>query len=200
MVVTISGSSGVGKTTIEKNLLKRLANAEVVVSVTTRKKRNNDNPGEYQYVSKFWFRLLDKLGAFLWTVNIHGNLYGTLESSVRKALKRYDDFSLMILVPDRVKNLMSYARERGYEESVKSFYILSPSPEILKKRLQDRGDSEFEIAKRIRDCKQWDNQAGADAYVGKIRYIFISNNTNNVEDAVDKIMSYINGEIDDQLF
>src|SRR3989344_6825726 len=169
MIITISGASGAGKTTIEKSLLNKLNNAEVVVSITTRDRRENDNPNEYKYISKLWFRLLDKLGSFLWTVNIHGNWYGTLKSSVKKALKQYDKISLMILVPDRVKNLLDYARERGSEEFVLSFYILSPSSEILKKRLQDRGDSEFEIAKRIKDCEKWD----AEALASDLPYIFV---------------------------
>lgn len=196
MIVTISGASGVGKTTIEKSLLKRLANAEVVVSVTTRDRRDTDNQHEYRYVSKRWFRLLNRLGAFLWTINVHGNLYGTLESSVRKALKKYDDVSLMILVPDRVKNLLDYARERDSEEFVLSFYILSPSPDNLRKRLQGRGDSESEIAKRIRDCEEWDNEARK---VG-IPYIFLNNDSNDVEDAVDDMVCYVDEKMNEQLF
>ncbi|MDO8496317.1 MAG: AAA family ATPase [bacterium] len=195
MVVTVSGASGAGKTTIEKGLLKRLANVEVIVSVTTRDRRDTDNQNEYKYVSKLWFRFLDKLGAFLWTVNIHGNWYGTLESSLRKALKSYDDISIMILVPDRVKNLWDYARERGSEEFVLSFYILSPSPEILRKRLQSRGDSVFEIVTRIKDCEKWD----AEALASDLPYIFIRND-DRVENTVENIISYINEGIEDQLF
>ena len=195
MIITISGASGAGKTTIEKSLLNKLNNAEVVVSITTRDRRENDNPNEYKYISKLWFRLLDKLGSFLWTVNIHGNWYGTLKSSVKKALKQYDKISLMILVPDRVKNLLDYARERGSEEFVLSFYILSPSSEILKKRLQDRGDSEFEIAKRIKDCEKWD----AEALASDLPYIFVRND-DEVENTVENIISYINEGIEDQLF
>ncbi len=195
MVVTISGASGAGKTTIEKSLLKRLTNIEVIVSVTTREKRDNDNPGEYKYVSKLRFRLRNKLGFFLWTVNIHGNWYGTLESSVKKALKKYDDISLMILVPDRVKNIWDYARERGLEESVISFYILSPSPTALRERLEKRGDSEFEIAKRIKDCEKWD----AEALASDLPYIFIRND-DEIENTVENIISYLNEAIEDQLF
>lgn len=195
MIVTISGASGAGKTTIERSLLKRLANAEVVVSVTTRDKRDNDNPGEYKYVSKWWFKLLDKLGAFLWTVNIHGNWYGTLESSVRKALKSYDDISIMILVPDRVKNFWDYAREKDLEELVISFYILSPSPEVLRKRLEARGDSELEITERIKDCEKWNEEALA----SDLLYIFIRND-DRVENAVEDIVDMITSGKKDQLF
>ncbi len=195
MVVTISGASGAGKTTIEKILLKRLANAEVVVSITERKRRGNDNPDEYKYVSKLWFRFLDKSGAFLWTVNIHGNWYGTLKSSVKKALKKYDKISLMILVPDRVKNLWDYAREKVLEELVISFYILSPSPEILRKRLEVRGDSELEITKRIKDCEKWD----AEALASDLSYIFIRND-DRVEIAVEDIVDVITSGMKDQLF
>lgn len=195
MIVTISGASGVGKTTIEKSLLKRLANAEVVVSVTDRKKRNNDNPGEYKYVWSWLFWLLEKSRVFLWTIDIHGNKYGTLKWSVKRALKRYDDIFVMILVPDRVKNLLEYARERDLEESVISFYILSPSPEILKKRLQGRGDSELEIVKRIKDCEKWDSEALA----SDSPYIFVRNDS-SVEYTVEDIISYINRKIEEQMF
>ncbi len=198
MIVTISGASGVGKTTIEKGLLKRLPNAEVVVSITTRDRRDNDNPREYRYVSKLWFICLNKLGAFLWTVNIHGNWYGTLRSSVERALKNYEDISLMILVPDRVKNLWDYAQKRGFEKFVLSFYILSPSPATLKKRLQDRGDNEFEIAKRIEDCRQWQNQVNADA--DKTPYIFIDNSSDDPKYAVDDIIDHIYAKLEEQLF
>ena len=195
MVITISGSSGVGKTTIAQSLLKRLSNAGMVVSITTRDKRDNDNPGEYRYVSNWQFNLLDKFGVFLWTVDIHGNKYGTLKWSVKNALKRYDNIFMMLLVPDRVKNLLEYARELGSEEFVASFYILSPSPEILKKRLQDRGDSEFEIAKRIKDCEKWD----AEALASDSPYIYIRND-DKVENAVEDIVDIITSGIKDQLF
>lgn len=200
MIVTISGASGVGKTTIEKSLLKRLPNVEVVVSITTRCKRDNDNPDEYRYISKLFFRFLGKLGVFLWTVNTHDNWYGTLESSVRRALKRYDDISMMILVPDRVKNIWDYAREHGYEEFVLSFYILSPSQATLKERLGKRGDSESEIAKRIRDCELWDAEAQRAQLNGSISYVFINNDTNDPEDAVNDIISHVNQKLEDQLF
>lgn len=196
MIVTISGASGVGKTTIGTSLLKRLFNARMIVSITTRDKRDSDNPGEYHYVSNWQFNLLDKFGAFLWTVDIHGNKYGTLKWSVKEALKRYDDIFVMLLVPDRVKNLLEYARKRGSEEFVASFYILSPSPTVLKKRLQDRGDSEFEIAKRIKDCEKWDTEA----WKRDIPYIFIQNSSDDVEDAVDDIIFDINNKMSESLF
>lgn len=195
MIVTLSGASGVGKTTIEKCLLKRLSNAKVVVSITTRDKRDNESPDEYRYISMFLFRFLNKLGAFLWTINIHDNWYGTLESSVKRALKRYDDISMMILVQDRVKHIRNYAQENGYEEFILSFYILSPSSEVLRKRLVDRGDNEFEIAKRIMDCEKWD----AEALASDIPYIFVRND-DRLEIAVDDIVSHIDRKLEDQLF
>ena len=195
MIVTISGASGAGKTTIANLLFKRLANAQPVVSITIREKRDNDNPGEYNYVPDWLFEFLKKLRFFLWTVTIHNNKYGTLKWSVNKALKRYDVISLMLLVPDKVKNLLEYSRERGLEELVTSFFILSPPPEILRKRLQNRGDSEFEIAKRIKDCEKWDSEALA----SDLPYIFVKNDS-RVEDTIEDITSYIEEGTQDQLF
>lgn len=198
MIVTISGASGVGKTTIERGLLNRLANAAVVVSVTTRERRENDNPGEYIYASRRLFWLLEKLGAFLWTVDVHGNKYGTSKRSVKKALKRYDDISVMILVPDRVNNLLEYVKEHGgIEGSVISFYIISPHPEILRERLIARGDSKSEIEKRIQECKKWDLEALSSR--SDSSYIFIRND-DKIENAVEDMIYHINEEVNGQLF
>ena len=194
MIATISGASGAGKTTIAKMILAKLSNADVVVSYTTREKRNTDNPGEYKYVSKLRFWLLEKLGFFLWTVDVHGNRYGTLKSLARKALED-KKILLMLLIPDRIKNIWDYARKRGSERSIKSFYILSPSPADLRTRLGIRGDNEPEIEKRIKDCEKWDSEALA----SDLPYIFVKNDS-RVEDTIEDIISYIEEGTQDQLF
>ncbi len=198
MIVTISGASGSGKSTIAAGLYRKLGNASPVVSITTRTKRDNDNLGEYDYVSPFKFSLLNRLGSFLWTVFVHDEHYGTLKRSIRKALKRYDDVSVLILVPKCVTNLLEYAADRGSSDFVMSFYVLSPPPATLRKRLEGRGESELQIAKRIRECEKWDNEAHRSSMNNEIPYIFI-NNEGDVEDSVEQVLAEINNKYDHEL-
>lgn len=88
MILTLTGASGAGKTTIARELLKKLpVDTQIVVSYTTRKPRGVDIPGEYKHISKFRFWFLKKIGSFLWTFDLHGNSYGTTKRWVAKALK-----------------------------------------------------------------------------------------------------------------
>lgn len=192
MIFTFSGASGSGKTTISGSILKKMPNAQMVVSYTTRSPRDSDMPGEYRYVSHRWFRFLEKIGTFLWTIDLHGNRYGTSKSSINQALRSDGDIFFMIIF-DRVKNLIEYAKERGMENMVTSFYLRSPHPEILRKRLQARGDTEFEVAKRLKDCEKWD----AVALASGIQYIFVSNE-GSIEDTVDDIIENIKDELDEK--
>lgn len=72
MILTLTGASGAGKTTIAGELLKKLpVDARMVPSYTLRKfrkPRSTDLPGEYKHVSRFRFWFLSTIGAFLWTV------------------------------------------------------------------------------------------------------------------------------------
>lgn len=184
MILTLSGASGTGKTTIAKALLKKLpTDARMVPSYTTptRKSRDTDIPGEYKYVSRFRFRFLKTIGAFLWTVYPHDNSYGTTKHWVTKALKDDNVVYVMILF-DAVKDLREFATKSGLSSRVHSFYICSPSQEVLKKRLDNRGDSAEEIEKRLADCLKWDQ----DALSSGIPYEFVRNDQ-EIEEAVAEI-------------
>lgn len=203
MIVTITGASASGKTTLQKYLLNNLANSKPIVSITSRNKRDSDNEGEYIYLSKGFLKFVlwleSKIKIFLWTVEVHGNWYGTLRWSVNKALKNYDDVSIMILTPDAVRYLRKYANAQGSEEFITSFFILSPPTEILRKRLTARGDSEFDIATRIKDCEKWDSEAKRAEFMEEIPYVFVSNE-GEIQDAANQIIEEINDRKGEDLF
>src|SRR3989338_2002554 len=114
MILTLTGASGAGKTTIAGLLLEEFQIfTKMVPSYTTRKSRDNDIPGEYKHVSKLWFWLLEKTGAFIWTVNVHGNSYGTTKRWLSKALRDDNAIYIMILLSGAVKTLRRFAEKKG---------------------------------------------------------------------------------------
>lgn len=174
MILTLTGASGAGKTTIAKELLKKIPlNAQMVPSYTTRKSRDTDVPGEYKYISKFRFWLLKITRAFLWAVYPHGNSYGTTKRWVVKALKDDETVYIMLLFSDAVRDLKRFAEKKCCSDQVFSFYILSPSQGILRERLRSRGDNKDEIEKRLEDCVKWDSEAK----VSDTSYEFVRNDS-----------------------
>lgn len=160
-IVTFTGTSGVGKTTIVKELLKD-KNYQPIISVTTRQHRPSDFNGEYKYVSKLQFLNLKHNNEFAWDVVIHDAKYGTLKKSLDQAIEN-DYFSLIILVPDRVKQLNQYVNDKTL-----NIYLYCFSKELLIDRLNDRG--EINIAQRLQECEEWDKNA----FSSDIPYHFVS--------------------------
>lgn len=185
MILTLTGASGAGKTTIAKELLVIMpVVTQMVPSHTThtRKPRATDLPGEYIYVSKFRFWLTEKLGLFLWTVHPHGNSYGTTKRWVAKALRNDGELYLMILVGDIMKILREFANQKSCLNQIFSFYVISPSQKILRERLELRGDGPDDISKRLSDCVKWDS----DATNSGVPYEFVRNDS-AIEEAVVEI-------------
>ncbi len=185
MILTLTGASGAGKTTIARELLNKLPiDSQMVPSYTTRKPRETDIPGEYKYVGKFKFQFLNNTGLFLWTAHVHENSYGTTKSWVGKSLQDDGTVYIMILLSDAIKTLRDFAEKNGVLNSVYSFYISSPSQEVLKKRLEERGDGSEEVQKRLVNCLKWDR----DALSSGIPYEFVRNDS-AVQEAVAEIRS-----------
>ena len=83
-VIAITGTSGAGKGTLEKELMRRLPELELAVSATTRERRPNERDGrEYHFVSEEQFERLVREGAFLEHVtHVWGPRHGTLRSEI----------------------------------------------------------------------------------------------------------------------
>lgn len=181
-IITFTGPSGAGKTTIVGELLKRHPEWNMIVSLTSREPRKLDLPGEYRCnVSKDEFLLRYQREEFIWLVSVHGNMYGTLLADIARALLR--DYSLMQIVPDSVKKLQA-----DVPKSVLSFFILPPGEKELRRRLKERGESEDNINRRIADCKKWEDEAKASG----IYYEFVRNDgtVKEVVDKVEEILDY----------
>lgn len=166
-IVTLTGASGSGKSTIIKGVLSGIPRlVELVRSTTTRLKRPSDLDGEYEYISRPKFDAWEKNGVFLWTVEMVGvgdEKYGTLKTLVDFILNNpKGKIGLMLLKPEAVLTLKSYTEAKlGQQASTKidSIFINSPPTGILRERMLKRGDSEKSVERRLEECKDWDHIA-----------------------------------------
>lgn len=178
-IVTLTGPSGAGKTTIVGKLLEMDPGQAMIKSRTSREIRSSDLPGEYECnvpPKKF----LQRRKEFLWVESAHGNLYGTLRADVDQVL-RVATLSFMQLLPKTVKDIRAYAPGR-----VLSVFILPPNEEELRRRLKARGDSPEAIERRISDCKKWEE----DARRSDIPYEFVRND-GTIEETVRRVEQVI---------
>lgn len=180
-IITFTGPSGAGKTSIVRELLKLRPQLSLITSLTTRPRRDNDLPNEYQYLSSAEFAAYPE-SDFLWKVRVHYIDYGTLKSSVDAALQNQTPKnSIMILVPDVLEKLIAYTQNQ-----VLPIYILPPPEDVLRERLKKRGDTDEAIEKRIADCREWNDRAKKSL----IPYRFIENDW-IIDAAVAKVLIQI---------
>ncbi|MBN1361330.1 MAG: guanylate kinase [Sedimentisphaerales bacterium] len=87
-LIVVSGPSGVGKSTICKEVVKRMEDVHLSVSATTRPPGPGEQNGrDYWFISKEEFRERIEQGLLLEYAEVFGNLYGTPKEKVDEALQ-----------------------------------------------------------------------------------------------------------------
>lgn len=139
-VVIVSGPSGVGKSTICKEIVKRLDYVYLSVSVTTRPKSEAEIDGQdYWFISEKEFQRRIKKGLLLEHAEVFGHLYGTPKDKTEQALKAGKVVILEIDVQGAIKV------KTVYPDAV-TIFILPPSAKELAERLNHRGRDSEEVA------------------------------------------------------
>ncbi|WP_461830054.1 guanylate kinase [Aquifex sp.] len=147
-VFIISAPSGTGKTTVAKKVLSQLPDLVRVVTYTTRPPRPGEVDGQdYRFISKEDFEKKIKENYFLEYANVYGNYYGTPKKDIEDILSQGKDALLIIDVQGafKVKSLMP--------EAV-SIFLLPPSFEELKRRIEGRGYVDKNLEKRLQTAKE----------------------------------------------
>jgi guanylate kinase len=129
----VSGPSGVGKSSVVAEVVRRWPQLFVSVSVTTRAPRNEERPDEhYHYVDRATFARMIERGEFLEYAEYAGNFYGTPVAPLREALAVGRSTLLEIEVQG--------ARQvRAAMPDALLVMLVPPSWEVLHGRLLDRG-------------------------------------------------------------
>lgn len=143
----VSAPSGAGKTSLVNALIEAEPQIRVSVSHTTRAMRPGETDGvNYHFVSRESFLEMLEHNDFLEHAEVFGNLYGTSQRWLEKTLA--EGFDLILEIDwqgaQQVRRLLPDAR---------SIFILPPSQQALRQRLNNRGqDSDEIIETRMREA------------------------------------------------
>ena len=142
MFIILSGSSGVGKNTVIKEMQKHNDNLILMPTFTTREKREGEVEGlPYFYITKEEFQDRIKENEFIEHEFIHNNFYGS-------SYKVFDDYIKMgkLLIKDigveGAQNLCIKLKDRT--EIVRIFLTVKHKKE-LKNRLNGRGEKQAKL-------------------------------------------------------
>lgn len=133
-VIILTAPSGAGKTSIAAYLLKQMPQLSFSVSATTRAPRGNEKQGvEYHFISLAQFEGHIYQNDFLeYEMVYEGVYYGTMKSE----LTRIWNLGKIPVLDIDVKGAIKIQKQ--LEENCLSIFIMPPSIEVLKQRLENR--------------------------------------------------------------
>ncbi len=153
--IVVSGPSGVGKTTIVNELIKRNNNIVSSISATTRQKRNNEKDGiDYYFITNDKFQELALNNEFLEYSTNYNNSYGTPKRNYFDTVDEGKDI-VFTLNLDGMLNI-----KNNKNVDVVSIYILPSTFEELEKRLRERKtETKEQLEKRLKSAQNEINRA-----------------------------------------
>jgi guanylate kinase len=141
-LIIISGPSGVGKSTITRQLVERLDDAYLSVSMTTRPRAPREQDGrEYWFIAREQFRQRIEQCLFLEYAEVFGNLYGTPRDKTEEALNAGKTVILEI-------DVQGAKQVKAIYRQATMVFILPPTVKVLAERMGRRGRESGEIAAR----------------------------------------------------
>jgi len=149
-LIVISGPSGAGKTSIVHFLLQKIEGLSFSVSACSRASRENEKDGtDYYFLGIEGFKNKISEDAFLEWEEVYDNqYYGTLNSELERIWGKGNTVIFDVDVEGAINIKTQSPRD------CLSIFIIPPSLEILKERLQNRGSESTEsLEKRLAKAK-----------------------------------------------
>jgi len=156
----VAAPSGAGKSSLVKALMELDAGVQPSVSHTTRSPRGQEFHGrEYYFIRNEEFDRMIQENAFLEWAHVHGNRYGTSRATIEERIAKGMDVILEIDFQGAVQIKKLFA-------NAVLIFILPPSMEELRARLQRRGEDSPEVIElRLQNSAQEMAQANEFDYV-----------------------------------
>lgn len=140
LMFVLSSPSGAGKTTLSRELVRKVPDLQMSVSVTTRTMRPGEVEGkDYYFIDKPRFDAMVKNNELLEHAPVFDHFYGTPRAPVEAALSAGRDV-LFDIDWQGTQQLREKARA-----DVVSVFILPPSAGDLEKRLHTRAQDSHEV-------------------------------------------------------
>jgi guanylate kinase len=181
LLLVLSSPSGAGKTTISRKLFEDDGKLAMSVSVTTRPKRPGEIDGtHYTFVDRAKFDQMVAQGELLEHAIVFGNCYGTPRGPVMQALDAGQDI-ISDVDWQGTQQLKEHVRD-----DVVTIFILPPTIEALKERLQIRAQDTPEVVK-VRMAKSSDEMSHWPEY----DYVIVND---DLETSVRQVQAILDAE------
>ncbi len=151
ILFVLSAPSGAGKTTLTA-ALRDSAGLVYSVSCTTRAPRPGEAHGvDYYFLTGEEFRSHIASGDFLEYAEVHGNLYGTLKSTVLESLNRGVD--VLLDIDTAGASSIRACGDPVISAALADVFLMPSDPAELERRLRGRAtETEEQLATRLRNA------------------------------------------------
>ena len=162
-LIVVAAPSGAGKSSLVKALLELDSHVHLSISHTTRAPRGQEKHGrDYYFASQSEFDAMVQANAFVEWAHVHGNRYGTSKKAIEERIAQGSDVILEIDFQGALQIKQDFA-------NAVLVFILPPSWEELRSRLERRGEDSPEVIEvRLK------NAAEEMAQVSKFDFVIIN--------------------------
>jgi guanylate kinase len=180
-VFVVTGPSGAGKGTLERELLARRGDFELAVSATTRSQRPSEVAGvHYHFLSPQDFARRVEEGGFLEWVEYVGNRYGTLRSEIER-IRAKEKVPLLDLEIEGAARV-----EREVPEAV-TIFVDAPLEELERRLVERATESSGQIGERLAIAREQKTHAG------EFDHVIVND---DLERAVDELLGLVQRHLD----
>ncbi|MGB0718680.1 MAG: guanylate kinase [Alphaproteobacteria bacterium] len=179
LMLVISSPSGAGKSTLCRQLLAKDKRISLSVSVTTRAPREGEENGkDYFFISQSEFDKLLSSKKLLEYATVFKNSYGTPREYVEEQLHNGQD-----VLFDIDWQGATQMRQQMNNDLV-SVFILPPSTDVLKKRLEDRDQDDLDVVQY-----RMSQSAEEMSHWAEYDYVIINDDLNQAQNELDAILA-----------